>query len=77
MSIYRKVVSVLLVLLTPTASAVALGDCPQQMTEMGGSHSDIAMMGMVSPHLSFTASQTNLCCLVSPADLAGPERASV
>lgn len=78
MSVNRKLVSVLLVLVIPTVSAVALSACLRPMPEMGSPHSDMAMMGMASPEPGFAALPSNLCCEVSPAETApGPARPSV
>jgi hypothetical protein len=77
MSVHRKLVSVLLAVLVPTLSAIALSACPQQMAAMGNSQSQMAMMDMISAQLSFTALSTNLCCQVSAAEIvSAPVRAS-
>ena len=76
MLICRKLVSVLLLALIPTASALTLAACPQGMAEMATPHSHMAMMGVVSPQLRFASSQINSCCDVLPAQSAtAPERA--
>jgi hypothetical protein len=78
MSIYRKLVSLLLVSLISTASAFALSVCPQDMAEMGNPQSGMAMMDMATLQLSITTTQTNLCCQVSPAETTpGPVQPSV
>ena len=66
MSIQRKIISVLLVLLIPTASAVVLIACPQEMPEMGLSQLPMAM-DMVASWSS--SSQMRLCCELSPAEV--------
>jgi hypothetical protein len=77
MSINRKLVSLLLVFLIPTASALALSVCPQDMTEMGKPQSGMAIMDMAPLQLSITATQTNLCCEVSPSEIPlGPVQPS-
>ena len=68
MSVHRKLVSVLLVLLIATVSAVALSICPQ-MPEMLNLQPQMGMMDMERVQLTFTASQTNLCCHLSVAEI--------
>jgi hypothetical protein len=69
MCVYRKLASVVLVLLIPTVSAVALSACPQ-MPQIGDVQPQMTMIDMAPVQLNFTASQTNLCCEVSPAEIA-------
>jgi len=78
MSIYRKLVSVLLVALIPTASSLTLVACPQGMAEMAIPQSEMAVMEMASVQMSIAVTPSNLCCQVSPVEIApGPVRASV
>jgi len=77
-AVHRKLVSVLLVALIPTASSLALAACPQGLANMGNPRAEMAMMDMAPVQISFTTAQTNLCCQMSPAEIAsGPVRASV
>ena len=76
--ISRKIVSVLLAALIPTASALALAACPHGMAERANPQSEMAMMDMAPVQLCITATPTNLCCQMSPAEIApGGVRASV
>src|SRR5262249_14742293 len=75
MGVHRKLASVVLVLLIPIVSAVALSACPQMPDIV---QQQMAMMDMAPVQLSFTASQMNPCCEVSPAEIVSvPARASV
>lgn len=69
MSRSRKIVATFFVLLLPATSAAALSVCPQGMPDMGAPPSQMAMMDMTPTQLSFTASENNLCCQASPAEI--------
>src|SRR5215831_1117124 len=69
MCMCRKLVSVLLLALVPTASSLAVAACPQGMANMGNPHAEMAMMGMPPVQLSLSVTPSNLCCQVSPAEI--------
>ena len=71
MSIYRKLVSVLLAALIPAATASALAmACPKGMGNMGAQGAEMAMMDMAPVQLAIAAVPSSLCCQLSPAEVA-------
>jgi predicted small secreted protein len=78
MTPYSKLVAAGLAIALLLLPAAALASCSQHMSGMGKHDPHSAMMGMVSPPVSFAAAPTNRCCEMSAAESVAtfPVRAS-
>jgi predicted small secreted protein len=68
MTPYSKLVAAGLAIALLLVPAAALASCSQHMSGMGKHDPHSAMMGMVSPPVSFAAATINGCCEMSAAE---------